>query len=82
MIPTKNPSPNTSKLKEQAALEKPTKIARKRQEKPTSYKPGNRRNHESFHSLGGQILYKRRKNITLESKEMRSGLDGWFAWKP
>jgi hypothetical protein len=32
---------------------------------------GNRRNHESFNSLGGQILYRRRKNLTLWSKEMR-----------
>jgi hypothetical protein len=42
----------------------------------------NRRNHESFHSIGGQILYKWRKNLTLWSKEMRSSSDGWFAWKP
>jgi hypothetical protein len=35
-----NPSPNTSESKEQAAHEKPTKIARKRHENPTSYKPG------------------------------------------
>jgi hypothetical protein len=39
MIPTKNPSPNALESKEQDAHEKPTKIARKRHEKPTSYKP-------------------------------------------
>jgi hypothetical protein len=33
-------SPNTSESKEQAAHEKSTKIARKRHESPTSYKPG------------------------------------------
>jgi hypothetical protein len=40
MIPTNNFSPNTSESKEQAAHEKPTKIARKRHENPTSYKLG------------------------------------------
>jgi hypothetical protein len=42
----------------------------------------NQHNRESFHPIGGQILYKRRKNLTLWSKKMRSSLDGWFAWKP
>jgi hypothetical protein len=50
--------------------------------KSNELQTGNRRNHKSFHSFGGQILYKWRKNLTLESKEMRSSLDGWFAWKP
>jgi hypothetical protein len=50
--------------------------------KSNELKTGNRRNHESFQSLGGQILYKQRKNLTIERKEMRSSLDGWFAWKP
>jgi hypothetical protein len=27
-----------------------------------------RKTDKSFHSLGGQILYKQRKNLTLESK--------------
>jgi hypothetical protein len=36
-LPT-NPNPNTSESKEQAAHRKPTKIARKRHENPTSYK--------------------------------------------
>jgi hypothetical protein len=38
MIPPINSNPNTSELKEQAAHEKPTKIARKRHENHTSYK--------------------------------------------
>jgi hypothetical protein len=57
------------------------KIARKRHEKPTSYKPGIETTMKAS-SLGGQILYKLRKNITLERKEMRSSPDGSFAWKP
>jgi chorismate mutase len=40
MIPPTNSNPNTSESREQAAHEKPTKIARKRNENPTSYKPG------------------------------------------
>jgi hypothetical protein len=36
--PPTNPNPNTSESMEQAAHKKPTKIARKRHEKPTSYK--------------------------------------------
>jgi hypothetical protein len=69
-------------LKEQAAHEKPTKIARKRHENPTSYKSGidatikaSIHSEVRFFTNGG-------KNLTLESKEMRSSPDGWFAWKP
>jgi hypothetical protein len=40
MIPPINSNPNTSELKEQAAHEKPTKIARKRHENHTRYKRG------------------------------------------
>jgi hypothetical protein len=36
--PPKNPNPNTSELKKQAAHEKQMKIARKRHENHTSYK--------------------------------------------
>jgi hypothetical protein len=37
----------------------------KKTRKSNELQTGNQRNHESFHSLGGQILYKRRKNLTL-----------------
>jgi hypothetical protein len=50
--------------------------------KSNELQTANQRNHESFHSLGGHILYKQRKNLTLESKGMTSSPDGWFAWKP
>jgi hypothetical protein len=36
--PPTNPNPNTSESKDQAAHEKPTKIARKRHKNPTIYK--------------------------------------------
>jgi hypothetical protein len=53
----------------------PTKIARKRHENQTSYKKEidatmkasihSEVNHESFRTLGGQILYKPVKNLNL-----------------
>jgi hypothetical protein len=54
----------------------------KKTRKSNELQAANQRNHESFHSLKDQILYKRRKNLTLWRKEMRSSPDGWFAWKP
>jgi hypothetical protein len=40
MIPTNKFEPKHLRIKEQAAHEKPTKIAQKRHENPMSYKPG------------------------------------------
>jgi hypothetical protein len=37
----------------------------KKTRKSNELQAENQRNHESFHSLGGQILYKQRKNLTL-----------------
>jgi hypothetical protein len=82
MIPTKQFEAKHLRIKGTSRARKMTKIARKRHENQNELQTGNRRNHESFHSLGGQILYKLRKNLTLESKEMRSSPDGWSAWKP
>jgi hypothetical protein len=79
MIPTNKSEPITSESKKQVAHEKPTKIAQKKTQKSNKLQAENQHNHESFQSLGGQILYKQRKNQTLWSKEMRSGPDGWFA---
>jgi hypothetical protein len=39
-------------------MKKLTKIAQERHEKSNELQTWNRRNHESFHSLGGQILYR------------------------
>jgi hypothetical protein len=75
-------SPNTSESKEQAAHEKPTKIARKRQENPTSYKPGIDATMKASILSEVGFFTNGAKNLTLESKEMRSSPDGWFAWKP
>jgi hypothetical protein len=58
------------------------KIAQKRHENPTSYKPGiDATMKASIHSEV-RFFTKQRKNRTLWSKEMRTSPDGWFAWKP
>jgi hypothetical protein len=82
MIPTNKSKPKHLKIEEQTAHEKPTKKAWKRHENPTSYKPGiNATMKASIHSEV-RFFYKLRKNLTPESKEMRSSSDGWFPWIP
>jgi hypothetical protein len=58
------------------------KIARKKKRKSNELQTKNRHNYKSFHSLRGQILYKWRKNLTLESKEMRSSPDDSLPGNP
>jgi hypothetical protein len=82
MIPTNKSEPKDLRIEEQAVHKKPMKIARQRHENPTSYKSGfDATMKASIHSKV-RFFYKQRKNLTLESKEMRSSPDGWFAWKP
>jgi hypothetical protein len=76
MVPTNNLSPSTSESKGTSHARKTDENSSKKTQKSNELKTGNRRNHEIFHSLGGQILYKQRKNLTLESKEMRSSPGG------
>jgi hypothetical protein len=76
MISTNKFEPKHLRVKGTSHARKTDKNSSKKTRKSYGLQTGNRRNHESFHSLGGQILYKRRKNLTLESKEMRSSLDG------
>jgi hypothetical protein len=82
MIPTNKSEPKHLIIKGTSCARKTDENSSKKTRKSNELQTGNPRNHESFHSLRGQILYKQRKNLTLESKEMRSSLDGWFAWKP
>jgi hypothetical protein len=82
MIPTNKSELKHLKIEGKSRTRKTDKNSSKKTQKFSELQTGNRRNHKSFHSLGGQILYKQRKNLTLESKEMRSSPDGWFAWKP
>jgi hypothetical protein len=82
MIPTNKFKPKHLRIKGTSRARRTDENSSKKTRKSNELQTGNRRNHESFHSLGGQILYKLRKNLTLESKEMRRSPDGWFAWKP
>jgi hypothetical protein len=82
IIPTNKFEPKHLRIKGTSRARKSNENSSKMTRKSNELQTGNRRNHESFHSLGGQILYKTRKNLTLESKEMRSSPVGEFAWKP
>jgi bifunctional pyridoxal-dependent enzyme with beta-cystathionase and maltose regulon repressor activities len=82
MIPTNKSEPKHLNIKGISRARKIDENSSKKTRKSKELQTENRHNHESFHSLEGQILYKRRKNLTLWSKEMRSSLEGWFAWKP
>jgi hypothetical protein len=82
MIPTNKSEPKHLRIKGTSRTRKYNENSSKKTRKSNELQEGNQRNHESFHSLGGQILYKWRKNLNLWSKEMRSSPEGWFAWKP
>jgi hypothetical protein len=82
MIPTNKSELKPLRIEGTSHARKIDKNSSKKTRKSNELQAGNRHNHEIFHSLGGQILYKQRKNPTLWSKKMRSSLDGWFAWKP
>jgi hypothetical protein len=81
MIPTNKSESKHHRIEGISRARKTDENNSKKTRKSNELQIGNRRNHESFHLLGGQILYKRRKNLTLESKEMRSSPEGSFAWK-
>jgi hypothetical protein len=82
MISTNKFEPKHFRIEVTSCARKTNENSSKKTRKSNELQIGNRRNHESFHSLGGQLLYKRRKNLTLESKEMRNSPDVWFAGKP
>jgi hypothetical protein len=76
MIPTNKFEPKHLRIKGTSRTRKTDDNISKKTRKSNELQTGNRRNHESFHSLGGQILYKLRKKSNLESKGMRSSPDG------
>jgi hypothetical protein len=82
MIPTNKFEPKHLGIKETSRTRKTDENSSEKARRTNKLQVGNRRNQESFHSHGGQILYKPRKNLTLWSKKMRSSPDGWFSWKP
>jgi hypothetical protein len=82
MVPANKSEPKHLRIEGPSRTRKTNENSSKKTQKSNDLQAGNRRNHESFHSIGGQILYKRRKNLTLCIKEMRRSPEGWFAWKP
>jgi hypothetical protein len=76
MIPTNKSEPKHHRIEGISHARKTDKNSSKKTRKSNELQTGNQHNHESFHSLGGQILYKWSKNLTLERKEMRSSPDG------
>jgi hypothetical protein len=82
MIPTNKYEPKQLRIEGTSHTQKSNENSSKKTRKSHELKEEDRRNHESVHSLRGQILYKQMKNLNLWSKEMRSSLEGWFAWKP
>jgi hypothetical protein len=75
MIPTNKFEPKHLIIKGTCHARKTDENSSKKTRKSNELETGNRRNCESFHSLRGQIVYKLRKNLTLQSKEMRSSPD-------
>jgi hypothetical protein len=79
MIPTNKFKPKHLRIEGTSHARKADENSSKKTRKSNELQTRNQRNHESFHSLGGQILYKWGKNLTLWSKEMRSSSNGWFS---
>jgi hypothetical protein len=76
MMHTNKSKPKHLRIEGTSRARKSNENSSKKTQKSHELQEGNRRNHESFHSLGGQILYKWMKNLNLWSKEMRSSLEG------
>jgi hypothetical protein len=64
MIPTNKSEPKHLKIEGTSHTQKTDENSPKKTRKSKELPAGNRRNHESFHSLGGQILYKLKQNLT------------------
>jgi hypothetical protein len=75
MIPTNKSESKHLRIEGTSRAQKTDENSPKKTRKSNELSAGKRRNHECFHSLGGQILYKRRKNLTLYRKEIRSSPD-------
>jgi hypothetical protein len=76
MIATNKSEPKHLRIEGTSRARKSCENSSKKTRKSHKLQEGNRRNHESFHSLGGQILYKQMKNLNLWSKKMRSSPEG------
>jgi hypothetical protein len=80
--PTNKSEPKHIRIEGTSRVQKSNENNLKKTQKSHELQARNRRNHESFHSLGGLILYKMEEKSNLWSKGMRSSPEGWFAWKP
>jgi hypothetical protein len=65
MIPNKKSEPKHYGIEGTSRARKTDENSSKKTQKSNELQTENRRNHESFHSLDGQILYKQWKNLTL-----------------
>jgi hypothetical protein len=81
MIPTNKSEPKHHRIKGISRAQKTDENSSKRHENPTSYKPGIDATMKASIRLEVRFFTNEGKNLTLESKEMRSSTDGWFAWK-
>ena len=63
MIPTNKSEPKHLRIKGTRHARKCNENSSKMTRKSQEPQKGNRHNHESFHTLGGQILYKTVKKI-------------------
>jgi hypothetical protein len=77
MIPTNKSEPKHLRVEGTSRTQKTKENRSKKTRKSNELQVGNPLNHESFHSLGGQILHKQRKNLTLWSKENEKQ-SGWI----
>jgi hypothetical protein len=76
MIPTNKSEPKHLRIEGTSRTQKSNKNSSKKTQKSHELQDGNRRNHESIHSLGGQILYKRSK----KSKRIEQGNEKQSEW--
>jgi hypothetical protein len=69
MIPTNISEPKYLRIDGTSRTRKTDEDSLKKTRKSNELQAENQHNHESFHSLGGQILYKQRKNLPLWRKK-------------
>jgi hypothetical protein len=76
MIPTNKSESKHLRIEGTSRARKSNENSSKKTRKAHELQEKDLRNHESSHSLGGQILYKQMKNLNLWSKEMRTSPEG------
>jgi hypothetical protein len=69
MIPTNKSEPKHLRIEGTSRARKTDENSSKKIRISNELQAENRHNHESFHSLEGQILYKQRKNLTYGARK-------------